>query len=401
MNQARTLPFAGIAIAVVTGIAMIVGGAGIGLVLLALAVWIFTLWISTPPPPPPADPLEPDRVRLTRTGMRDLIEHSGLPMLMLDGNRIIVANAAAREDFGQHVVGQDARVAFRHPAAVDILSRPEGGSATIQGLTSARSIWEMRRQPIDGRYWLIELVNRTAEADVSRAHTDFVANASHELRTPLASIIGYVDTLVEEGDTMDPARVQRFHGTVLREARRLQALVDDLMSLSQVEAEKHDQPRERLDLTPLVTQSARDGAGPDRTQRLELALPDGAIPIRGDRRQLEQLVRNLVDNALKYGLADQPVTVTLAPDDRNMVVLTVRDRGEGIAPEHLPHLTRRFYRTDPGRSRAAGGTGLGLAIVKHIVERHRGRLDIASRQGDGTTVTVRLPMVVEDAAPVP
>jgi two-component system phosphate regulon sensor histidine kinase PhoR len=103
-------------------------------------------------------------------------------------------------------------------------------------------------------------------------------------------------------------------------------------------------------------------------------------------------VRNLVDNALKYGAVESAVTIGVDRGERDMAVLTVRDRGEGIAPEHIPHLTRRFYRTDPGRSRAAGGTGLGLAIVKHIVERHRGRLDIDSVLGEGTTVTVRLPL---------
>ena len=114
--------------------------------------------------------------------------------------------------------------------------------------------------------------------------------------------------------------------------------------------------------------------------------------MRGDRSQLEQLVRNLVDNALKYGAPDSKVDVSVAKDEEAWAVLTVRDRGEGIAAEHVPHLTRRFYRVDPSRSRAAGGTGLGLAIVKHIVERHRGRLDIASRKGEGTTITVRLPL---------
>jgi two-component system phosphate regulon sensor histidine kinase PhoR len=251
----------------------------------------------------------------------------------------------------------------------------------------------MTRQPIDGRYWLIELINRTAEADISRAHTDFVANASHELRTPLASIIGYVETLAEEGEDAEPERSKKFLDTVLREARRLQHLVDDLLSLSRVEAEKHDQPRTKLDLGILVERAARDGAGPERTGRLALQLPEGPILVRGDSEQLEQVVRNLVDNALKYGDADGAVDVSLAPGERGMAVLQVRDRGEGIEPEHLPHLTRRFYRTDPGRSRAAGGTGLGLAIVKHIVERHRGRLDIESKRGQGTTVTIRMPTV--------
>lgn len=394
--EGRFFPVAGIVIALVTGGVMVFAGTNPWLVAAAILVWAGSFWLSVPSPPsePVARPLE--GVQLTRTGMRDLLEHSGLPMLMLDGNRIIVANAAAREAIGGHILGQDARVAFRHPAAVDLLARTDGGTASIQGLTGPRSNWQMTRQPIDERYGLIELIDRTAEADVSRAHTDFVANASHELRTPLASIIGYMETLVEGGEAIDTKRAERFHGVVLQEAKRLQSLVDDLMSLSLVEAEKHDLPRDKIRLAALVQQAARDGAGPERQERLELAEADDELMVRGDRKQLEQLVRNLVDNALKYGSSDGIVTVGVDPGKRDMAVLTVQDRGEGIAAEHIPHLTRRFYRTDPGRSRAAGGTGLGLAIVKHIVERHRGRLDITSTVGEGTTVTVRLPLI--DAA---
>lgn len=392
MDEQRSIPVAGIVVALATGIVLLIAGPDRWLVCLAVLVWIASFWLLAPPVAPPRRAPEPDSVQLTRSGMRDLIEHSGLPMLMLDGTRIIIANASAREAIGSHVVGQDARVAFRHPAAVDLLSRSDGATVTVQGLTGPRSLWQMTRQPIDSRYTLIELINRTVEADIGRAHTDFVANASHELRTPLASIIGYMETLVEEGDAISRERADKFHGTVLREARRLQSLVDDLMSLSQVEAEKHDHPREKLQLAPIVQLAARDGAGPDRVDRVVLSLPAEAVVVRGDRKQLEQLIRNLVDNALKYGAADAPVDVTLETGERNMALLKVRDRGEGIAAEHIPHLTRRFYRTDPGRSRAAGGTGLGLAIVKHIVDRHRGRLDIESKLGEGTLVTVRLPL---------
>ncbi len=392
----RSLPIGGIVLALATGGVLVLAGMSPLLVAGTITIWIATFWLVLPPAPQPAaEPRQAESVQLTRTGMRDLIEHSGLPVLMLDGMRIIVANAAAREAIGTHVQGQDARIAFRHPAAVDLLSRKDGGSTDVQGLTGPRSSWQMRRQPIDDRYCLIELVNRTSEADVSRAHTDFVANASHELRTPLASIIGYMETLAEGGEAIDPTRTARFHTIVLREARRLQHLVDDLMSLSRVEAEKHDRPREQVDLAQLISQAARDGAGPERQERLAIAREEGRVLVRGDYRQLEQLVRNLVDNALKYGSPGTTVDVHLARDERDMAVISVRDRGEGIAPEHIPHLTRRFYRTAPGRSRTAGGTGLGLAIVKHIVERHRGRLDITSRQGDGTTVTVRIPLVEE------
>lgn len=391
MPEGRHIPVAGIVIALATAAVMAFAGANIFLVGAATIVWIGSFWLAVPPPPV-ALPERREGVQLTTTGVRDLIEHSGLPMLLLDGSRIIIANAAAREVIGGHVVGQDARVAFRHPVAVDLLGRPGGGSAMIHGLTGPRSNWQMSRHAIDERYSMVELLNRSAEADISRAHTDFVANASHELRTPLASIIGYMETLADAKADIDPGRAARFHATVLREARRLQDLVSDLMSLSRVEAEKHDQPREKVDLVTLVQQAARDGAGPDRQERLEFKLGAKKLFVRGDRNQLEQLVRNLVDNAIKYGAPDSSVTVGIERGERDMALLTVRDRGEGIAAEHIPHLTRRFYRTDPGRSRAAGGTGLGLAIVKHIVERHRGRLDIASRVGQGTTVSVALPL---------
>ena len=392
----RTIPMAGVAIALATGAVLLLAGVEFAVAAGVVIVWCISFWLAQPPPPQAAPP-QTEGMQLSSSGMRDLIEHSGLPVLLLDGNRIIVANAAAREAIGAHIVGQDARFALRHPMAVDLLARPKGGSVSIQGLTGPRSNWQMTRQPIDERYSMIELINRTSEADVSRAHTDFVANASHELRTPLASIIGYIETLSDAGPDLPPERAEKFYATVLREARRLQSLVDDLMSLSRVEAEKHDQPRERVDLVALTRRAARDGAGSDRQERIDFAMPDDDLVIRGDPNQLEQLVRNLVDNALKYGREGEQVSVSIARDERGMAVLTVEDRGEGVGPEHLPHLTRRFYRTDPGRSRAAGGTGLGLAIVKHIVERHRGRLDIASQPGVGTTVSVRIPLIEDDA----
>ncbi|MFC3099348.1 sensor histidine kinase [Altererythrobacter lauratis] len=393
--EGRFIPIGGFLVALATGGVLAVSGIDPAVVAGVVLVWCASFWLAMPPPAPPAPPAL-EGVQLTRSGMRDLIEHSGLPMLMLDGSRIIVANKAAREAIGAHIVGQDARVALRHPLAVDLLDRPDGGSVVVQGLTGPRSNWQMSYQRIDERYGLIELINRTSEADVSRAHTDFVANASHELRTPLASIIGYMETLAEPGADIAPKQAERFYATVLREARRLQALVDDLMSLSRVEAEKHDQPREKLDLAAIVRQAARDGAGAERIDRIRFELPPDPVTVRGDRNQLEQLVRNLVDNALKYGAEDKPVIVSLSQAERDMALLCVEDRGEGIAPEHIPHLTRRFYRTDPSRSRAGGGTGLGLAIVKHIVERHRGRLDITSKLGFGTRVSVRLPLAAQD-----
>lgn len=177
----------------------------------------------------------------------------------------------------------------------------------------------------------------------------------------------------------------------------MQSLVSDLMSLSQLEAEKHDAPTDRVAIGALAARVVNEFAYGDSGALVMLQAPDPAIDVTGDTKQLEQLLRNLIDNAVKYGDTGdcdpkQPVEVSIAPDQRGFALLTVTDHGAGISPDHLPHLTRRFYRADPGRSRAAGGTGLGLAIVKHIVERHRGKLDISSTLGEGTKVSIRLPM---------
>ncbi len=381
--KGANLPWSGIAIAIGTAIAMTFAGANPWLAVAVLILWLGSLWLSRPEPTVETRGAEEGSV--SRHAMAELVEPFSVPVLMLDNQRIAAANAAAREALGPHIVGQDARVALRHPAAVKLLDQPEG-SAMVRGLTGARSIWQVNRVSIDTRFSLIELVNRTAEADISRAHTDFVANASHELRTPLASIIGYIETLSDPDAKVDKATAARFHATVLREAKRLQGLVEDLMSLSRIEAEKHEVPTERIDLGQLAESIVGEVGATVGEDRVQVS----AVPavVAGDRQQLDQVIRNLIDNALKYGAADKPVVVAVANDGRD-AVLTVTDRGEGIHPDHIPYLTRRFYRTDPGRSRQAGGTGLGLAIVKHIVERHRGDLDISSTLGVGTTVTIR------------
>jgi len=390
MEQQRTLTWPGVALAVAGGIGMLVFGVRWDLSLIVVLLWLGSLWLISAKPP--QIERQNHASPFTRDAMGDLIEQSGTPFLLAEDGKIVTANREAREVLGPHVVGQDLRMAFRQPEAIALLNSGRNDSTIVHGLARRRDIWRMSCQQLEGGLTLIELINHTAEADISRAHTDFVANASHELRTPLSSIIGYAETLRDDGAELDAEASRRFLDTILQEARRLQNLVSDLMSLSRVEAEKHDLPETRIALKPLVERAAREGAGPARTKRLDFRL-EGDFTIRGDVQQIEQLVRNLVDNALKYGAEDGPVVVALAAARNGDARLSVIDRGPGIDGEHLPHLTRRFYRTDPGRSRASGGTGLGLAIVKHIVERHRGRLDITSELGQGTTVIVRIPVV--------
>ena len=384
----RPFPWPGFALALATAVGLLALGISPLYVLLTLLVWAGSLWLVGDSPPPP------DRPRtnggISRDTMGDLVEHSETPVLVTEGGRVVIANLAARRLLGTHVLGQDVKMALRQPEAVDLLESGEDGSTIVRSLARRRDIWRINYKHLDGGLAVIEFVNKTAEADISRAHTDFVANASHELRTPLAAILGYVETLRDGGDDLDPKMAEKFLDTIQREARRLQELVSDLMSLSRIEAEKHDLPSSTIALGKLVDRAARDAAG-DRAERLDIEA-HGEFQVHGDEQQLEQLVRNLVDNGLKYGAPDTLVTLRLNPQGEKRVLLTVSDRGDGIAPEHLPHLTRRFYRTDPGRSRASGGTGLGLAIVKHIVERHRGRLAIESTLGEGTRVKITLPL---------
>jgi two-component system phosphate regulon sensor histidine kinase PhoR len=239
----------------------------------------------------------------------------------------------------------------------------------------------------DGQQFLM-LTDLSVQASVARAHADFVANASHELRTPLAAVLGYVETLKDPKAGDDPATRNRFLGIIGKEAQRMQGLVEDLMSLSRIEAVKHQQPSETVDLVAIARLCMGEVADQDRvsfTSNVENAA------MLGDKGQLAQVLRNLIENAFKYGAADGQIRVTLEQGQTGWINVSVADEGEGIAPEHMPRLTERFYRADAARSRQVGGTGLGLSIVKHIVERHRGRFDIVSQVGHGTTATCIFP----------
>ncbi|NVE93682.1 sensor histidine kinase [Altererythrobacter lutimaris] len=394
MESRTTPPYTGMILALVSCIALAFFGLHPVAAVAVLIVWIGSLFLTSEKPPDTRSKRQKSSLDLETIGA--LIENAQSPLLITNRNKVSIANHSARRVLGGHVVGQDTRVIFRQPQAVALFSSSRDGSAVVRGLARRRDIWRINRQTIDGDMAIIELTNKTAEADISRAHTDFVANASHELRTPLAAIIGYVETLSDTPDHLGTDTAQKFLDTILREAQRMRNLVSDLMSLSRVEAEKHDEPDETIALAGLIKRAANDAAGSERKDRIALEL-ETELTIRGDTQQLEQLVRNLVDNALKYGGESSPVTVSLEKGIGGHARFAVQDKGEGIPAEHLPHLTRRFYRTDPGRSRASGGTGLGLAIVKHIVERHRGKLDISSTPGEGTKVTVRFPLLQESA----
>ena len=307
-----------------------------------------------------------------------------------------MANSAARELLGSDIEGAAVVKAIAHPAALQVLHRPAGETSEdveLGGVGQSKRHWLMRVADLSDGNRLVRFVDRSEARAAEQMRVDFVANASHELRTPLATLVGYTETLRERAAEIDPATSQRFLTIVHDEARRMQRIVEDLISLSRIEAERFVAPTDAVDLLPLIEQAV-DGArrtADERGSELRCELEPALPPVAADSGQILQLLDNLLTNALRYGEPGTPVLVSAASEG-GMVHLAVADRGDGIPPEHLARVTERFYRVDTSRSRAIGGTGLGLSIVKHIVERHRGRLNIDSTQGLGTTVHVRLPL---------
>ena len=331
------------------------------------------------------------------------------PVILVDARMLVQrANAAAHALLPALGIDQPLSYALRDP---DILS----GINSVLRTGDPLSIAYHRRIPAERTFEVrIGALGETFSGDgqpgamlffrdltaahrLERMRVDFVANVSHELRTPLASLIGFIETLTRLGGD-DPATRTRFLGIMREQALRMSRLIDDLLSLSRIELHAHVAPTTPIDLAPLASHIV-DSLQPLALDRgVEIVLEQAASPctVLGDRDELLRLLENLIENAVKYGERGKRVEVTLGRIPAGgggaaQVELRVRDYGPGIAPEHLPRLTERFYRVDIAESRAKGGTGLGLAIVKHIVARHRGRLAIESELGQGASFRVLLP----------
>ncbi|HEY1857362.1 ATP-binding protein [Acidocella sp.] len=327
---------------------------------------------------------------------RALVERLPDPLLKLDADgNLVWRNASAIAAFGMETAAL-----LRHPALRAALTEARGGlpvrSKIAVSVPVPREL-DATVIPVGGPLYVL-ISDRTRERSLEKMRADFVANSSHELRTPLASLIGFIETL--RGPAADdPEAQKRFLGIMAEQAARMQRMIDDLLNLSKIEISEHQPPAELLDLRPLLE---RIVAGMEpllkaSSTRMEVAIPPGLPQVPADADQLAQVFSNLLDNALKYGKRGGCIrlvaahAVSDARFESGGVLVSVTDDGMGIAREHIPRLTERFYRVDKGRSRAVGGTGLGLAIVKHVVSRHRGRLVIDSVEGKGTTFTVWLP----------
>jgi two-component system phosphate regulon sensor histidine kinase PhoR len=373
--------------------------------------------VLPPPPPPPPEPAGPAVADRVLQALPD-------PVLLVDAERhVIQANAAAESQFGRNAVGRDLSAMVRHPALIDAVEAVlEGGAGREVELVfpvPVERVLRARVEPLmgeaQGPLALIAFQDLTAAKRTDQMRADFVANVSHELRTPLASLIGFIETL--QGPARDdPEAQERFLAIMQQQAQRMARLIQDLLSLSRIELNEHKPPTGEAELGPILGGLADALAlkAAERNMTIRLGAPApiagveafanlGQMPaVQGDRDELTQLFQNLIDNAIKYGRTGTTVRVACWREPielpgkraggRPSLAVAVIDEGEGIAREHLPRLTERFYRVDKARSRDMGGTGLGLAIVKHIVNRHRGRLAVDSTPGVGSVFTVHLPL---------
>ncbi|MFC1672649.1 ATP-binding protein [Pseudomonadota bacterium] len=331
------------------------------------------------------------------------------PVVLLDKRRrVIAANRAAEELLGEGMHGRDVCLVLRQPEAQEAITIATDGKEThadasvlFDGAVRRHYQLQAMAVPVDEALSVRAVVALHEVTALKRAEdmrADFVANVSHELRSPLSALTGFIETLqtTAQGDSQAQ---ERFLTIMDGEAGRMTRLIDDLLSLSRIEVNEHIRPQDPVALDDLLNGVAQtvEIRAAKKSMTLDIALPDGLPQVSGDADQLREVFQNLIENAIKYGSEETSVSVRtqvldlLVETGGSGVEVAIEDRGEGIAAEHLPRLTERFYRIDKGRSRAMGGTGLGLAIVKHIVNRHRGRLLIDSRVGHGTVFKVQLP----------
>ena len=333
--------------------------------------------------------------------------------IIAENRTILLANTVAQNIFGDGLAGLDFVQAVRHPdclkAIDDVLTGAEKSEVVITLQNPVRTTYQINISALEPEQVgedesparaiiSFDNISHIREAELMRS--EFVANVSHELRSPLTALNGFIETLKGAAKDDEVART-RFLEIMEHEAHRMNRLIGDLLSLSKVEVDVHMRPSGQVDVVSILQQAMTVLAIQAKEDHVDLKLDaDGFAGklVIGDEDQLSQVFINLIENAIKYGADHSQVTVALRelenpPDIRGRALaISIEDKGEGIAPEHIPRLTERFYRIDDSRSREKGGTGLGLAIVKHIISRHRGRLQIKSELGKGSIFTVFLPL---------
>ena len=363
------------------------------------------------------------RQELVRTISNHEAVLTALPdsLLLIDSHRrILRGNPAAEKLFGRDIAGRDLISVLRNPELLEATEEVLAGASdkvvefTVPGQFERHlscRIAKLATAAFDGTAAVIALHDLTAVRRAEQMRADFVANASHELRTPLASLLGFIETLIGPAKDDHDARV-RFLAVMHEQAKRMSRLIEDLLSLSRIELHEYTPPSSTANIE-LILESVANSLEPqarEKSMTLDLDFCN-AGPVSGEADELTQVCQNLIENAIKYGRAGTKVrlvTRNIEPGSGGArrlgkpgISVSVIDQGDGIAREHLPRLTERFYRVDTARSRELGGTGLGLAIVKHILNRHRAILDIESTIGQGSRFRVFLPLAATPAIGMP
>ncbi|MCR4268966.1 ATP-binding protein [Nitratireductor sp. ZSWI3] len=323
------------------------------------------------------------------------------PLYVFNRNaEILYANEAADRAFGATVAGGSLRLKFRAPEMHELIAKATGGGEESVAINYAERVPVERAYRVvasrigkDTGLFVLLFKDQSEARRIDRMRADFIANASHELRTPLASVAGFIETL--RGPARDdPKARENFLQIMHNQTQRMARLIDDLLSLSRLEMKPYTKPGGRVDIVQLldgVVESMRHLAG-ESGVTIEKALPSTPIFVAGNSDELVQVFENLLENACKYGGSGGRIVVSAEQKGpMEEVRATVRDFGPGIAEEHIPRITERFYRVDVETSRAQKGTGLGLSIVKHILTRHDARLSVKSRVGEGAAFTVHFP----------
>ena len=331
-----------------------------------------------------------------------------MPVVLIGPDRRVARiNRFATTLLPRDLEGRHFITALRQPDLLDAIestfAQGQPNSAPYLSSNSATETkYDVLVAPVDresGRFVLLSFRDITDRDAASQSRRDFVANVSHELRTPLTAMSGFIETLTGAAKD-DPEARQRFLSIMSHEVGRMNRLVEDLLSLSRVQATERVRPTEKVNLVEtLRTSIARlSNKAQETGVVIEESFPRKTPLIPGDSDQMVQVFTNLLENALRYGGAGGRVRVRVSESDNEpalraaAVRIDIIDYGVGIDPHDIPRLTERFYRVDDHRSRDMGGTGLGLAIVKHIIGRHRGRLQIASKPGKGSCFSVILPL---------
>jgi two-component system phosphate regulon sensor histidine kinase PhoR len=321
-------------------------------------------------------------------------------ILLVDGaGRVVIVNPALRDLFSVlgAAEGQHYLEVVRQPAIASMIA------AALEGRPTAPVEVEIEREPRrqvvanvvpvrgeqgDGAVLVLHDITDLRRADQVRR--DFVANVSHELRTPLTAIRGYVEALVDSNPTPDESR--HFLDVIARHTQRMERLVQDLLRLARLDAGQETVARTPVDVAEVVAAAVQDLLPLVTARRISVqtTVATDARRVTADARKLQDVIKNLVENAANYSPEGGQIDVTTHRDDRS-VELSVADRGPGVPDADLPRIFERFYRVDRSRSRDPGGTGLGLSIVKHLVELQAGTVRAGHRPGGGAVFTVRLP----------